>query len=78
MKDAQIQGYFAFEENDLIANRDGKLSEKQSKRIREADRSVERLLLALFMLLLTGGTYAVYFTKTTKPILSVEQISNGK
>jgi hypothetical protein len=55
MEDDQIKAYFAFEENDLIANRNGELSEKQRKRINAADRFAERFILGLFVILLAGG-----------------------
>lgn len=57
MQEEQIKGYFAFEENDLIANREGRLSEKQTKRIKDADRFADQFLLALFLLLLSGAIF---------------------
>ena len=64
MNEEQIQGYLAFEEDDLIANRAGRLSEKQSKRIKEADRFADRFLLAFSLIFLTAmvfvGVLAVF------------------
>lgn len=57
MKDDQIKAYFGFEENDLIANRNGELSEKQRKRIKDADRFAERFIQLLFILFLAGGIF---------------------
>lgn len=57
MNDDQIKVYLGFEENDLIANRNGALSEKQRKSIKEADRFAERFIQALFLLFLTGGIF---------------------
>lgn len=57
MKEDYVKGYFAFEEDDLLANRDGKLSDTQSKRIREADQFAERLIRGLFFICLTGGIF---------------------
>ena len=57
MKDDQIKGYFAFEDSDLLANRNGKLSEKQSKRIKEADWFAERFLSGSFLVFLAGGVF---------------------
>jgi len=55
--DDPIKGYFAFEENDLLANRDGKLSETQSKRISEADQFADRFIRGLFFICLIGGIF---------------------
>ncbi len=55
MQDDQIKAYFGFEENDLIANRNGELSEKQRRRIKEADRFAERFIQILVVLFLAGG-----------------------
>jgi hypothetical protein len=57
MNDDQIKAYFGFEENDLIANRNGELSESQRKRLKEADRFAERFIRILFLLFLTGGIF---------------------
>lgn len=57
MKENYIKGYFAFDENDLLANRDGKLSDRQRERIREADQSADRFIRGLFFLCLVGGIF---------------------
>lgn len=57
MKDDQIKAYFAFDDADLLANRNGQLSEKQSKRVREADRFAERFIFILFFVFLISGIF---------------------
>jgi len=57
MKDDQIKGYFAFDDNDLLANRNGMLSEKQSKRMKAADRFADRFIEILLLLFLAGGVF---------------------
>ncbi len=57
MKEDQIKAYFAFDEADLLANRNGQLSEKQSKRVREADRFAERFIFVLFFVFLISGIF---------------------
>jgi hypothetical protein len=57
MQDDQIRAYFAFDEADLLANRNGQLSEKQSKRVREADRFAERFIFILFFVFLISGIF---------------------
>jgi hypothetical protein len=57
MNEEQIQGYLAFEEDDLIANRAGRLSEKQSRRVKDADRFADRLLLAISLLFLAAAVF---------------------
>jgi len=52
MSAEQIKGYFAFDESDLIANGLGKLSEKQSKKIKEVDQFANRFVLGLFLVFL--------------------------
>ena len=64
MKDDQIKAYFAFDEADLLANRNGQLSEKQSKRVKETDRFAERFIFTLFFVFLISGiimgAFAIY------------------
>jgi hypothetical protein len=57
MQDDQIKAYFAFDDADLLANRNGLLSEKQSKRVREADRFAERFIFILFFVFLISGIF---------------------
>lgn len=57
MQDDQIKAYFAFDDADLLANRNGQFSDKQSKRVREADRFAERLLFTLFFVFLISGIF---------------------
>lgn len=60
MKEDQIKGYFAFEEKDLLANRSGKLSEKQDKRINNVDQFARRFVLGMFIVLLLSALYTTY------------------
>ena len=67
MNDDQIRAYFAFDEADLLANRNGQLSEKQSKRVKEADRFAERFIFTLFFVFLISGiflTVLAIYTRT--------------
>jgi hypothetical protein len=57
MNEDPIQGYFAFEEDDLVANRAGRLSEKQSQRIKRADQLVDGFLLALSLIFFTATIF---------------------
>jgi len=66
IQDDQIKTYFAFDDTDLLANRDGKLSEKQSKRIKEADRFAERFILIFFFVFLISGMFVGVFAIYTR------------
>lgn len=52
MSESQIQGYFSFSNADLEANRQGKLSEKQTKQISANDDFAQKFVLGLFAVLL--------------------------
>jgi len=56
----QIKGYFAFDESDLMANKLGKLSEKQSKRIKDVDQFADRFVLWLFLVFLAVTLFLGY------------------
>ena len=56
----QLKGYFAFTDSDLSANRNGKLSEKQIKRIVEVDQFANRFVLGLFIVFLVGTLFLGY------------------
>ena len=55
MKSDQLKGYFAFDEKDLLSNRNLKLSERQARKRKDVDQFAERFVLGafLFFLLLT-------------------------
>jgi hypothetical protein len=57
MKDDQIKAYFVFDDADLLANRNGQFSDKQGKRVREADRFAERFIFTLFFIFLISGIF---------------------
>lgn len=58
MSEKQIQGYFAFDDSDLIANKSGRLSPKQNKKLTTNDEFTQRLLLGFFLVCLI---FALYF-----------------
>jgi hypothetical protein len=57
MKDDQIKALLGFEESDLLANREGRFSEEQNKRIREVDRFALRFVFILFLISLASGIF---------------------
>ncbi len=83
MEEEQLQGYFAFDDKDLSANLKGKLSEKQFKKRTESfyemhvTSEVFRNANPALIQYMQGGRFVVYFTKTTKQILSMEEVSNS-
>jgi len=55
MSEEQLKGYFVFDDEDLVANRAGRLSPKQEKKLRALDRSANQIILVLAVLALLGG-----------------------
>ena len=55
----QIRGYFSFDEADLFANRNGRFSKKQKKKFEEIDKSTNRFLLILAILILLGAVWSI-------------------
>lgn len=49
MSEKQIQGYFAFDDSDLIANKSGRLSPKQNKKLTSNDQFAQRVILGFFL-----------------------------
>ena len=43
MSDTELRKFFEFDQSDLIANQNGKLSIKQEKRIKETDKSTSSI-----------------------------------
>ena len=63
----QIRGYLSFDDRDLFANRNGRFSEKQSKKFAELDRSTSRLLLVVAIVILVGAIWrSVVLFNTTE------------
>ena len=58
----QIRGYFGFDEADLFANRNGRFSKKQKKKLEEVDKSTTRFLLILGILVLLGAIWSIVVT----------------
>ncbi|MBL8100897.1 MAG: hypothetical protein JNM02_00050 [Anaerolineales bacterium] len=60
MNENQLKGYFAFDDSDLNANRNGRLSEKQVKRFKEVDQFAHRFVLGLFLVFLAVTLFLGY------------------
>jgi len=58
----QIRGYFSFDEADLLANRNGRFSEKQIKKLKNVDQWTNRFLLILATLVLLGAIWSIVAT----------------
>ncbi|MBL8089206.1 MAG: hypothetical protein JNJ43_02685 [Anaerolineales bacterium] len=60
MSENQIKGYFAFDDSDLIANRAGRLSPKQEKKIISNDQFANRVILGFFLVCLAFTLFFAY------------------
>lgn len=60
MSENQLKGYFAFDDGDLIANKSGKLSARQQKKLTSNDQFAERFILILFSVCLIFVFYFGY------------------
>lgn len=60
MSEKQIQGYFAFDDSDLIANKSGRLSPKQNKKLTSNDQFAQRVILGFFLVCLIFTFYFGY------------------
>jgi len=58
----QIRGYFSFDEADLFANRNGRFSTKQNKKLKDLDQWTNRFLLILATLVLLGAVWSIMVT----------------
>jgi len=58
----QIRGYFSFDEADLFANRNGRFSKKQKKKLVEVDQWTTRFLQILATLVLLGAIWSIVAT----------------
>ncbi|MEW6028660.1 MAG: hypothetical protein AB1554_04160 [Chloroflexota bacterium] len=62
MSDIPLQRFFEFDEGDLHANRNGRLSPKQQKKIDEGERGAKNILVGagvVFILIALGVSYGV-------------------
>ena len=72
MNTEQIKGYFAFDDEDLVANRVGRLSPGQEKKLTTIDRSAKQTILVMAVLaLLAGLGLGAYFYLTPDPHIIV-------
>ena len=61
MKD-QIRGYFSFDEEDVFANRNGRFSKKQKKKLEEVDQWTTRFILIIAIVVLLGAVWSILAT----------------
>ncbi|MBL8049907.1 MAG: hypothetical protein JNM46_01680 [Anaerolineales bacterium] len=60
MSENQLKGYFAFDDSDLIANRAGRLSPKQNKKITSNDQFAQRFILGLVVVCIALALFFMY------------------
>lgn len=60
MSEKQIQGYFAFDDSDLIANKSGRLSSKQEKKLTSNDQFAQRFILGLTLVCIALALFFIY------------------
>lgn len=60
MSENQLQGYFAFDDSDLIANKMGRLSPKQNKKLTSNDQFAQRFILGLVLFCIALALYFAY------------------
>lgn len=60
MSEKQIQGYFAFDDSDLIANKAGRLSTKQTKKLTSNDQFAQRFILGLTLVCIALALFFIY------------------
>ena len=58
----QIRGYLSFDEADLFANRSGRLSRKQKKKLEDVDQWTNRFLQILAILVLLAAIWSIVAT----------------
>ena len=58
----QIRGYFSFDDVDIFANRNGRFSKKQKKKLQEVDQWTTRFILILAILVLLGTIWSILAT----------------
>lgn len=60
MSEKQLQGYFAFDDSDLIANKFGRLSPKQQKKLTSNDQFAQRFILGLTLVCIALALFFMY------------------
>lgn len=60
MSEKQLQGYFAFDDSDLIANKFGRLSPKQQKKLTSNDQFAQRFILGLTLVCIALALFFIY------------------
>ena len=60
MSEKQLQGYFAFDDSDLIANKFGRLSPKQQKKITSNDQFAQRFIFGLTLVCIALALFFIY------------------
>jgi len=60
MSEKQLQGYFAFDDSDLIANKFGRLSPKQEKKLTSNDQFAQRFILGLTLFCIALALLFIY------------------
>lgn len=60
MSENQLKGYFSFDDTDLIANKAGKLSPKQNKKLTANDEFTQRLLTGFVLVCSTSAFFFMY------------------
>ncbi len=67
MSEAQLKGYLSFDDADLAANRAGKLSAKQAKKINELEAWTNNFIRWVFVISLIVGLGFAYLAVTISP-----------
>jgi hypothetical protein len=67
MTDIQLRQFFNFDESDLAANRMGRLSHKQEKRLKEEDKSTSKIFrnIGVGLIFLNIGIIAIFILNVT-------------
>ena len=60
MSENQLKGYFAFDDSDLTANKSGRLSPKQQKKLTANDQFANRVILGFFLVCLAFTLFFAY------------------
>jgi hypothetical protein len=70
MDDKDLQEYFFFDDADLNANRKGRLSEKQLKKLKEDDRGANKFVfLAMLALFGIASIFPLIYRQITLPVI---------
>jgi hypothetical protein len=60
MSENQLKGYFAFDDSDLIANKAGRLSPKQTKKLTANDQFTQRILFGFVIVCVALALFFLY------------------